>query len=511
MKVLSFLSVVLGVFIVALSEAAVEYRSVELPFTPYSSTYHAFNTGYIFKNMSPHFEYASWVKPSIVEQLKTKSTIERFDEGRKLIFPTSSPITSEIQKTHYTFGQDPGAGRCHQYTMASLDPFVAEQIEKTQGMLCGETLLTYGELKELFSALYNPSGGAIRYGAPTGVEFLSGFSYDVRKKLGLDDLNAHDFHVNIYQELAQERGVAIDTTPTWATNNHPIYHMGSTIETLDTKQGAFEYINLIPSIFYSSENSQLQAHIQEALKLENLFKKYLIYEFVNYHYAHLFYENTEQLVKEKKQLEKEIEKAWRPHSGFFKKMFFNTENMLDDLLKERDKHVQHYILPALQNGTVHFDPEIVVKRVTSTISYGDYNYDYANPKNHSKSTTYEYVLFEKNSVPIGSAWLSLPKHRPDFIWLMTVSQVMDPPSSQDRIYMHALKDLYQMTRYCTPVSDIKEFIHSLELATEDRHIDEDEKFLLKGSYQKLQVSINKDFLKEWFSQRNLSWDIFDHP
>ncbi|MBI2645794.1 MAG: hypothetical protein HYW85_01995 [Deltaproteobacteria bacterium] len=403
--------------------------------------------------MSPFFEETSWIKSSILEQLKTKSTIERFDEGRQALFPSALPIASLIKKTHYRFGEDPGAGHCHLWTQASLDPFIAKQLEQTESIICGESLLTQGEIKELFSALYDygSSEGATRYGHPTGVEFLSGFTYELRKKLGVDDLNADDFHSVIYEELAQGRGVAIEIKPTWAYANHPIYHMGSTFKTVAPHE-VFQYINQIPFTLYSTDDKKLQSIIQETLLFETLFKKYLRYEFVSAPYAHLFFDDLETLRKEQKQLEEEIKKTWAPYSNFFKNLFYDLDGMLHDLLKERQNHIQNYILPALQNGTVSLNPELVIQQVTSTISYADYNDDYASPKNHSKNTTYDYLLFTKNNIPVASAWLTLPDQRPDFIWLMNPSHITEPPFVGEHPYSIASKDLYQMTQKCISVN-----------------------------------------------------------
>ena len=497
MKRFCVLGVVLYLFSLNSSEASIEYRSIELPFVPYSSTYHAFNTGYIFKLMFPSFEEVDWLKTSITDQLKTKSTIERFDEGRQALFPDAPPITTLIKKTHYRFGEDPSGGHCHLWTQASLDPFIAEQIEKTNGILCGESLLTYGELKELFSALYDEEQGrATRYGIPTGAEFLSGFTYNLREKMGIDDLNAHDFHLVIYEELTQERGIAIEIKPTWGYANHPIYHMGSTLQTI-ALHDVFQYSNQIPFTFYSTDNKKLQSIIQETLLFETLFKQYLRYEFVSDRYAYLFFDDLETLRKERKQLEEEIKKTWEPYSNFFKKLFYDLDGMLHDLLKERQKHIQNYILPALQNGMASLDPELIIQHITSTISYADYNDDYASPNNHSKNATYDYLLFTKNNIPVASAWLTPPNYRPDFIWLMNPSHVINPPSQKDHPYEHAIKDLYQMTQRCISVREIREFTVLLENISRNNNINEKEKAQLNPLYQKLSPYLKTEYLNSF--------------
>lgn len=391
-----------------------ETLSAQLSFVPYSSSFLPLHGGYLTHRMNPE---------------EKKSTMERFDEARLKILGINDPLYDRVEQTHYLFDADGGAGFCHQWSAASLNIDIERRLSSTEGISCDEVLITQGELKELFTGLYEVPLAEF-YGNITRKAEV-GAIIEIKNKIGLDDLPAHIFHQELYDYLNRDQGVVLDIRSNEYTSNQPVFRAVSSVHNLSSPE-LMEYIEKIPLKFFKSDSELIQQKFEEIKNIETLL-------------SHAVLESFD---------DDAIEKAWEPYGNFFKEIFYDHYQKLSDLINVRAEMIGDVVMSGLQKGTIHFNSEISFKDVITYVEMADYNQDYASSINHTKEIGLEYILIEQNSEVIDSVWISDVKFRADYMWIPPVFDVYAEKNPSDTPYQMAVKDLMTLMGKCQDVSEI---------------------------------------------------------
>ena len=380
------IAIVVCVVLVHFAHAASQILSSQLEFIPYSSTYLPLRYGYLTSHVKIPFEFEKFINPKIISHWKETSTMSRFDEARSEVLGVQKTLSPLVSKKYYEFGADLSVGFCHQWSAAALHPDIYQRLSASDGIICNNTLITQGELKELFTAFYHVPTAPF-FGNITK-ESESDVMYNIRKKLGMDDLFASTFHTTLHHYLAQDQGVVIDLKPLFENSNHPVYRVTSSIEL----ENPYKFIKQLPPVVFETDDLSFKEVLSKITKLDDILQRAIFREISD----------------------EEVRDAWKPYGSSFKEFFYDSLWMIGDLLEIRQKYMDS-ILKGLEKKNVSLKNGILIKKITTHITYAQYNDQYALANNQSKTSVFEYILIESNSRNIGSVWLTPPEKRPDFL------------------------------------------------------------------------------------------------
>ncbi|OFZ52658.1 MAG: hypothetical protein A2428_01445 [Bdellovibrionales bacterium RIFOXYC1_FULL_54_43] len=454
----------------------------KLSFRPYSSSYLPYTGGRLshVQEAAPVFPYAGWIAPKLLAQLQERSTIERMDQARVAVLDasgTKEPLTPRVSKTHYDPTFPSWAGFCNQWSAAASDPEVNRIIRKTEGLICGDALLTKGEIKELFTGFYVTKQREMygdRYPRKEARERRKW-----KKLLGFDDLPAHVFHEKLYENLARDQAVILDMESSPEVWNFPVF-------AAETKFYEFEFDERTPWTFAWPQISHLPSRILEAKDDESREVLKRLQELDSFLERALVSNVTGA----------EVAAAARPFS--FLKRYFGFSPTVKDLIRKRTRLMDSLVkqdLLRLQTG-------YQVKRARTKLEFAVES-TFAATSDFWRQETYEYLLIELDSKLISSAWLTPPRKRPDFMWVPIRANLKDPLLATEQFaYRDALKDLYDLTLRCIDVADIVQLFQTAESAPSDFFADQDRATQFVAALSKVLPVIHADVLKEKLSRFN---------
>lgn len=458
------------------SSEDIEMKSVRLSFAPYSSSYLVSSEGAIVATgIDRPFPHLGFFKKEIVQDFEKKeSTIHKFDRIREQEFGKKDPIEPQIQKTHVKPGAPAWEGFCHQWSAAAANPEVSEMLSKSEGSVCRDIILTKGELKELFTALYTLPNQSKVWGERQ-YRPMTEDQYNIRMVTGLDDLPAHHFYLVIYDYLARDIPVVMDRDYDVQVWNHIISAAESGIRKVKL-QDLLSDINFVPMSALKGSSATVQRSLDTIAKVDKLLLEALGRNLT-----------TEELAQAISDLKKE-----------FPQISSSPEITLPSLMKTREALVDEWVKPRILAGEITQGDNITLQIVQTKVTLAWGHKQYArNEEEPGKDVFYDYLMVRKDGDLIDSRWTNLPYQRPDFIWSpeQVDLKTLDP-SKDKHIYRAELKDLYTITQKCTNISEIVRFFSFLDEVTKKGWLGPIEKIQLRRAYQKVEPFINQELVNQ---------------
>ncbi|HLD98665.1 MAG TPA: hypothetical protein VJB59_00305 [Bdellovibrionota bacterium] len=451
-----------------------------LSFLPYSSSYLPYTGGRLshVQETAPTFPYAEWIAPNLLAQLRERPTIERMDQARIAVLDangTKEPLAPRISKTHYDPTFPSWAGFCNQWSAAASDPEVNRVIRKTEGLICGDALLTKGEIKELFTGFY-----VTKQQEMYGDRYLRKEARERRKwkkLLGFDDLPAHVFHEKLYENLARDQAVILDMESSTEVWNFPVFAAETVFSEFNFDERtpwtfSWPQISHLPSRILEGKDDESRAVLKQLQELDSFLEKALVSNVTG----------------------AEVAAAARPFS--FLKRYFGFSPTVKDLIRKRTQLMDSLV----EQDRLRLQTGYQVKKARTQIMFSVES-TFAAPNDFWRKETYEYILIELDSKLIDSAWLTPPRKRPDFMWIPIRANLKDPFLAAEKFaYRDALKDLYDLTLRCIDMTDIIRLFQTAESAPADFFADQDRANEFMATLSKVRQVIHAKLLKEKLSR-----------
>ena len=255
------------------------HLEAKLSFVPYESSYLASRDGRIFERVSSRGRglVSNSLEPGLHKFIHSdeRSVAARFDASRQLVLGSSDLIEPRLRVTHFKPDAPYWEGFCHQWSMASLNPGVNEILSRSDGLLCGNTVLTQGELKELFTAFYATGsdsphlsiiGGRLSHKTPMKWNKL-------RRLVGADDVPAHRLHTALYERLLNNKGIVLDGSASPDVWNFPVYKAASDFERYDSAFELRDLARVTPPTAFFSDDDKIQKRLMNLQSLRGLLEK----------------------------------------------------------------------------------------------------------------------------------------------------------------------------------------------------------------------------------------------
>ena len=412
-------------------------ESYSLNYKPYSSTYLPYVKGEIVNTDHPMDDVLSVMGRlnGLNQEALNKSVLHKFDEIRRSLTTREYSLVENYGDSFFDTKKDGWEGFCHRWSAANTTPIVPELIHSTSGIICDGILLSRGELKELFTALYRMDDSYVKYYGKRNwsEDKPGGKAYRVYEELGYDDLAAHTFHQQLINNLSKNESIVIEVDTSTQVWNHPVVAMETSEEIVNLEDilKNQEIFERLPSYIYEIAESDTEEEDKDQIRTQQRLSKL---------------KETEKLL---------ISRAEKRSKKGVRSSLKKRRKLLKRIRKELGK----------DDRSLNIGEGYQFRSVKNTLTIALENHDFANESSETKqskmTTPYEYILIEKNGEVVDSFWLTSPRSRPDFLWKPTLTIEDIDKGSQEII---ALVDLLRMIKYneCTKIERVDEFFTSLE-------------------------------------------------
>ncbi len=415
-------------------------QSYSLNYKPYSSTYLPYVKGEIVNTDHPMDNILSVMGTinGLNQEALNKSVLHKFDEIRQNLTTQEYSLVENYGDKFFDTKKYGWEGFCNRWSAANTNPIVPELIHSTSGIICDGILLSRGELKELFTALYKIDEKYVKYYGKRNYseDMPGGKAYSIYQELGYDDLAAHTLHHQLVSNLSKNESIVIEIDSSIKVWNHPVVAM---------------------------ETNEEVVSFDDILKNEELFIKMPSY----------IYEITESNIEEDKDQVKEQIKTQESLSKLkeIEKLLIsraekrNNKGVSSSLRKRRKllKRIRSELTK--DDGTLNIGEGYQFRSVKNTLTIALESHEFANESGETKESKagypYEYILIEKNGEVVDSFWLTAPRERPDNLWKPTISIDEINKDSEEIIALVDLLDLIKNNK-CTKIERADEFFKSLE-------------------------------------------------
>ena len=484
-------AVALGVGTTLASFVAIANDSASLPFVPYASSYLQMNAGKLFKPGSTPVDPAvrTFLAARIFQNAAGSSTSERFDLLRRSVLGQADPLTPSLKNTHFQPDAKSWEGQCVQWSAAALDPAIERLLDSTSGIVCGDVMISFGEIKELFTALYSNIQATLFCGSKTlqrrGSFYGNPVIRGARDRYGFDDFAASDFDSRLYEYLKAGKGVILDVDPGPQVWNQPVYAAKSVDTTISFPSG-FRSSGLLERapayVFEGTSPVALQA-LAQLRDLDLALDSRLL-------------RPTEVQVQVLQRRPGDPATRLAPTEETLRADFDQVKALSD----QRDLLARTRLNALVDVGEIRLKPGMDVSYRSTTVSYSSET-GYADPRrNNSAQQKYDYFLFKKDGVTVDSVWDTPSQgnwnqpRRPDSMWVPMALT----PAAADTPSLRGVYDLFKLVQSnnCVDISQVMNFYQHLDRALSDNFVTPTEKQELKAEWPKVKDVANRDKVRQ---------------
>lgn len=437
-------------------------ETVKLPFQPYTSSYLPRHKGRL-TNPDPDTNVKTPlpIVDLTPEQLKSwneLSLMQKLDSLNRYILSKNTNYQSQIQSSHFGKDDPTWYGYCHQWSNAALDPEINDYIRNTpEATICGNLLISRGEIKEMFTGFYPGSAGPmmgtrIDHKLSDGEEAaLADVSHD-------DVYSASAFDAHIQDSLKDGKGIVMNIAKGGEVWNQPVFQSERCEE--PRKMDSHLMGKLQPCLIESKDRDVnrwlLDLCDTDTLTINHIWEHAAKTEGTDMSH------NSSALALQLRMLKANLasKKKVSPHmlQAFEASEKASAAENDMKVVRESSRGLIKHLADA---GEIHLkDPGLTAVRVVNRVTYAVDTRNFAPSHDEAVPREFQYLLFKNaQGKVVASQWEMEPRSRPSFTWL--------PTKRPKDNWGQPLRDLVEILDRCREFPEFRtQNIESLKLIQE---------------------------------------------